>query len=1154
MTDPRELLEASFSGLPWERRQQVDEYLGGRGDHRFPLTLDDSWTRAIELLPHGVRGDFYRAMAGIDDLTLVRLGRLLAATVGRVWSAPLHVPRSVWALLHDIARSAQGPSRGDVYNAVTIDLIRRLLALEGVMPSALDGMLLDILVGSSRRSASYAARGLQTIPGVAEFAAQHARELVEHAVGYSEGGQLEVVRLASEHPPLAVQLPHLLATYAVSGEKDVRSAALTVLSTLPLDLQVATLEDLLQHAPAASRAKVIVAIERIPDAAQANSLLERALAGEKGARAAELDRALQRLAIYALASSPDAAAVPPLEPLPEHPLDEAAVTAMHAALAAELQKEERALPRLRAERAAFVRDYPGNATGNELEWRENSAAVLRRALDAMPAIAAYLSGTGPHPGNELLDALARVRERLVGFEPVTWARLVARPGANSFQRSLMISPDGATDARALAEVLVRAGCTQPEADGLIVASYFRDLGEPPTLTPAQLVHYAAERPTVFDVVLGLTAGVPPVSYSDLRDHVLAVLEASPSLAARYLPVVTGLAIGTAKAHRGAAQRVLEKHGLAQRIAEEALGGASADARIAAALWIERLGGDWAVEQLSGRLEKERSATARATLLACLERPGRDIRGYLRPEVLEAEAADELRKGLPAALRGYPFDEVPECRYVDGARVPAEVVRWWIVLAHSLKDPLGAGLLPLYTGLLDEASATALGRFVLLTWIARDSAPPDDARVLTRAMTWVAQYSRRVASATGSELALSVDEVFDALERERERLAAAAPSAIGEKGILSLAGRVPGPELAELVHQFLKRQHLKRAQIEALLHVLSLSDDPEPLQLLVSVARRYRTATVQEAARALVDAVAAKRGWSPDELADRMIPTAGLGGDRTLELDFGPRRFVARLGDALTLTLETRDGAPLTALPAPRVDDTEAPSAKAELAAARKELKASVTAQRRRLYDALCLRREWSGSAWLDHLVSHPVMGLLSAALVWHVGDLVVRPDRRGVVRTLGGIGVEVPPDARVTLAHRTTLAAAEVDEWLARPTGIALGLHQFRARPVVVTGTESRRSDLEGRDTESFRLRSRATALEWVHGATGDDVRFDEYVKEFPGLTAAISFSGSSLPETSIPVELGALTVRRAGSPVRFADIPPALLAEIVADYLTMDT
>ena len=459
--------------------------------------------------------------------------------------------------------------------------------------------------------------------------------------------------------------------------------------------------------------------------------------------------------------------------------------------------------------------------------------------------------------------------------------------------------------------------------------------------------------------------------------------------------------------------------------------------------------------------------------------------------------------------------------------------------------------------LDTASAVSLGRFVLATWLARD-ATHDDETLMNRALSAMTRLSHAL-STSGSghpEVGKHAEGLFDLFEENRERLSESTPSAISDKGILALACLVPGEELAAIAREFMRRQHLKRAQIEALLIVLSLSDEPAPVQLLVATGRRYRTAFLQNAARMLVDVVAARRGWTPDELADRMIPTAGIDSSRTVELDYGPRTFVARLGINLKLSLETVDGKLLRTLPSPRQGDEGAPAAKVQLAASRKELTSVVAAQRRRLYDAMCFRREWNGAQWRELLLGHPIVGVLTTGLVWHIDGIAGRPDLSVVVRTIAGQALDIAQDARISVAHSTTLSAAEVAAWRETPTLVALGFGQFGASAVDVDGTESHRFDVKGTPSESFRLRSRARARELDRGETGDGASFDEYIKRFDqaGLEGVVGFSGSALPETNIPIELGAFSVRRIrrgqGEQVRFSEMPPALLAELFADYL----
>jgi hypothetical protein len=144
----------------------------------------------------------------------------------------------------------------------------------------------------------------------------------------------------------------------------------------------------------------------------------------------------------------------------------------------------------------------------------------------------------------------------------------------------------------------------------------------------------------------------------------------------------------------------------------------------------------------------------------------------------------------------------------------------------------------------------------------------------------------------------------------------------------------------------------------------------------------------------------------------------------------------------------------------------------------------------------------------------------------------------------------------VSIAHPTTVTPQVIAEWRNVPPPVNVGFDQFRAIPVAA-GDDLERIDREGRPGETFTLRGRARALEWEHGPTGDDVRFDEYVKSFPAaaLQAVVTFSGSQLPETSQPIEFGVLRVRRLSATGRtcadvpLQEVPPALFAELVADY-----
>ncbi|MES1212218.1 MAG: hypothetical protein ABUT11_01580, partial [Leifsonia sp.] len=708
------------------------------------------------------------------------------------------------ALLSDATHAVFGVhGAAPEFTTMSIDRIAALLAWEGVAPASVDGMIVDLLIGASRSTLEYGPRGLQTIPRTAQWAAEHAAVVAARARDFAPAANLELARLAGSHPPLAVAIVPTLVSIAVHGSAEERAVALAAFGAIPAEAQVSALERAVDGAEAKERSRLIPAIERMPDIPAAIGLLERGRARASSAAASDFARAIRRMRIYQRLA-PEVP-VPALIPLDEHPLDDAAVVSIRTAVTVLRDRLSDRLPAMRAERDQFLRAHPGQYPGNALEWTERRMQAADDALEALPAIVAYLSGSAGNPGGRLLDPLidSSVFPRLTGLTPINWLRLGARPGDWVPSSSIPAGLPGAAevaDARAIADVLVRAGCTAEEAHDAIGQAAIVDSWSTPGLRADQLTWFLREHSRIFDNILGMAVGNVPVGYLDNRSDVLAILAASETLSPRYVALVTGLASGPGKTHRRAAQAVLARHGLAEALAEDALLSPSMDQRAVAIVWVHDIGGAWAIATLARHLDSEREPSLRARAIAALEALGEDIAAHLRPEVFEAEAEAGLRKKPPASAAWIPLHELPACVYRDGSPVPLDVVRWWVILAVTLKDPLGAGLLPRYLSTLDPASAQSLSRWVLVTWIARDSAPLDDATVMASAMRAVARYEQRTEGPflLHPELQASVDELFELLDAERAKIANATPSAIADKGMLALAGKVPGPELAETV--------------------------------------------------------------------------------------------------------------------------------------------------------------------------------------------------------------------------------------------------------------------------------------------------------------------------------------------------------------------
>jgi hypothetical protein len=352
-------------------------------------------------------------------------------------------------------------------------------------------------------------------------------------------------------------------------------------------------------------------------------------------------------------------------------------------------------------------------------------------------------------------------------------------------------------------------------------------------------------------------------------------------------------------------------------------------------------------------------------------------------------------------------------------------------------------------------------------------------------------------------------------------------------------------------------------------MLAFVDDPAAIQLLLATSTRFRTAGIRAEAEAQVTALAERRGWTLDELADRTLPTGGLDDKGAIELSFGPRAFEARLDDRLTLVLRDAGGAILKALPAPRSDDDEAAAkaAKQELSRAKKALTAIVKAQTERLHAAMCTQRPWRFSDWNAFLAAHPIVSRLCARIIWLATPpaaegtparpaTAFRPMGDGSLTTVDHAELVLAPDAAVTVAHATLLDPRAIAAWTQHFSDFEL-LPLFRqlTRPTFepdeallrATSLEMHRGHL----LDAFALRGGATGLGYTRGEAQDGGWFYDYRKTFLtlGLDAVLEFSGSPLPEESRPVALKSMSfVPRAGPALPLASVPPVLVSECWAD------
>ncbi|MBB2894255.1 DUF4132 domain-containing protein [Flexivirga oryzae] len=1024
-----------------------------RQDRLLHARIGGYGTGSVEADRRAQRG-FYQELGASTPAIQLRWYRVLAALHPQTTDDPL--PLS--ALLHGYANAVtDGPSFGHPQ-------LERLLEFAGHPPVAVLGRAF----AASTEDELYGVRDLLTaMPGYADALTRHHDTVVESMRNAAGRGRLAVLGLL-ERQPLAVlrQYLQVLAEYAVSGSSEVRAAA----------------QKLLAEAPAT---EVDDAFWRL------------AADGRPNERA----HALRRL--YERASDPDA--------------------------------RERVLLAARSDRAASVRqvadDLPietapvqlPSAPTTSVDWQVSQSPELNLALrqlrDDLDLAAAEMSLTAPRgraPGPDdpgvlgndgLLDLTAAVLGTGTGADRsrVKWRWLASTTSFERFAQS-----DGVQLPALLRALqwfgLLRIEGSLSEYTVLGIHALHDARPEPPSFDDVAraLTDLGVPRAAVVEAVCFQTLGAP-WDRADLAGFV-----------ARHLPTILSLteethdrsALGDTEVEQRAAatellgalddppERVVRQLGTAavtgpqqiQRAARAALGdGPHAVAAVGNAIGhgratVRTAGARWAAERhlsaavpaLERAVRAERSDTVRAAQLDALEALGRSVSEYVDRDALVGKARESAAEPLPDTLAWFPWPELPVVRWADsGAPVPPEVIRAHLVQSVRSKDPQPDVLLRRYCALYDPADRERLGDFVARSWIDAD----------------LAEVRR--------------------LERENEPiLDPRIGSLIAAKGALAVAAACAGGGVTPLVQSYLNEWYgMRAAQCKALLTMLAWVDDPSAVNLLLAVGRKFRTPSIRKEAAALIEGMAERHGWTPDEFADRTIPEDVTG----------------------------------------------------------RKLKSVQREQTARLYEAMVSERLWSVPDW-RRFTSHPVIAPLVSGLVWRAAPsdgaqpvvFTVGPDGRPLAVT--GSVTELPPDTVVGLAHGSRLPAAEVEGWTAwlGARDAAPVLSQFGRAAYVVPDGQRRSTeiaDFTGCLLTGFTLRNRAKKLGYQRGPTLEGGWFVRYEKTFvsTAVTVAIYFSGNVLPEDDLRIALTDIRFERSrpGRPARFLrleKVPPVLVTEAYHD------
>ena len=608
-------------------------------------------------------------------------------------------------------------------------------------------------------------------------------------------------------------------------------------------------------------------------------------------------------------------------------------------------------------------------------------------------------------------------------------------------------------------------------------------------------------------------------YKYSKEHVFEAFESFPTLPPEFVPRLFEMALGSAEADRVGAQRVLARHPGKNAVIIEAVNGGKAEARAAAASWLARLNVTEAIPVLEEALAREKQDAAAGALMGALESFGVPVEKFLNRTKLHKDAVAGLKKGIPPDLQWFPFDTLPQLEWADtGERVPAEVARWWVVQSFRLKSPEPGAVLRQYFAALRQPGREAFALHVLETWLAQDL---------------------KFVTKGGSEIA--------------------------SKGVLAVVAAGGGSEVVPIAHRYIKEWYGYRAgQGKALIQMLGWVNHPAATQWVLSIGSRFRTKSFQEEATRQAQLLAERRGWTLEELADRTIPTAGFHANGTAEIDYGTRKFTARLGPDFQVELFNDAGVAVAVLPDARKDEdeTRVNEAKKYWSAAKKEIKSVVQQQKDRLYEALCTARTWTFDDWQLYLNQHPVVRCYTQRLVWlaeraGAAPRSFRPLDDGSLTNLADEAVVLEPGTTVRLAHDSNVTPEQSAGWLEhfKDYKISPLFQQFGKGVYALPQGKGDRTEIEdfrGYVLEAFALRGRATKLGYSRGSPQGGGWFTRYEKRFPtlGIDAYIEFTGNPLPEVNRPVALLSLSFARKSQEEKeicglsLAEVPTILLGE----------
>jgi len=620
------------------------------------------------------------------------------------------------------------------------------------------------------------------------------------------------------------------------------------------------------------------------------------------------------------------------------------------------------------------------------------------------------------------------------------------------------------------------------------------------------------------------------------------------------------ALSGQKPHRSMAKAVLAGDQDLVGSVTQYLGSSHCEERTQAGIWLGEIGDIQAGTALHEAAAKEKEDHAKGAILTALENLGEPVDQHVDRGDLLAEATRGMAKKVPSLARWVPLDSLGGLRWDDGSPVDSVIPQWLVVQAVRLKSPTPSPIVRRYFAQMNRTDVETFANTILAIWLAEDVRPIS----VDAATDLATQQSQRIRSQPElyDRLALMSDDQLMAHLIKRH-LSVPAGSAVGSKGILSLAGAGGGVAVVAPIEAYIRKWYGRRmSQCKALVTALAWIDDPTATQLVLSLATRFRTKGIQQEALRQAELLAERKGRTLEDLAYWAVPSGGFDANGSQVFDYGKRQFTARLGDDLVVTVVNPKGKLTKALPAAHKGEDEdlVKQAKKDLSDAKKQIRKAVKEQSLRLHEAMSVQHWFGADDYRGYVLGHPVMARLAARLVWvalnpNEDSVLFRPLSDGTLLDSNDDEISLDAAVSVRVAHGAIDGEVADAAWIKHfvdyqvvPLFPQFGRPQV---PDLLPGQELL-TDCRGAIIHDRRFRSIIAGLGYMLGPIEDGGVFSGVRRRFPSVGVEVQITVRGLNAVSMDVDVALECVRftriNEFRAIALAEVPPVLLVETIAE------